>query len=111
MLRRRVGGPQVMAEQLHKIADMAVAGRLRLHVLPYAAGAHALQQSLLTLMSFGDSAPVAYVEGFLTGNLMDDPSLVNASQTAYALALSEALSQQESLALVRAVAEEHADGQ
>ncbi|WP_064455573.1 helix-turn-helix domain-containing protein [Streptomyces hygroscopicus] len=111
VLRRRVGGPQVMAEQLHKIADMAVAGRLRLHVLPYAAGAHALQQSLLTLMSFGDSAPVAYVEGFLTGNLMDDPSLVNASQTAYALALSEALSQQESLALVRAVAEEHADGQ
>ncbi|MBO3675038.1 helix-turn-helix transcriptional regulator [Streptomyces sp. NEAU-YJ-81] len=111
VLRRHVGGPQVMAEQLNKIADMAGAGRLRLHVLPYTAGAHALQQSLLTLMSFGDSAPVAYVEGFLTGNLMDDPSLVTASQTAYALALSDALSQQESLALVRAVAEEHAHGQ
>lgn len=111
VLRRRVGGPQVMAEQLCRIADLAEAGRLRLHVLPYAVGAHALQQSLLTLMSFEDSAPVAYVEGFLTGNLMDDPALVSTSQTAYALALSDALSQQESLALVRAAAEEHAHGQ
>ncbi|MGW1051137.1 helix-turn-helix domain-containing protein [Streptomyces sp. NPDC001118] len=111
VLRRRVGGPQIMAEQLHKIADMAEAGRLRLHVLPYGVGAHPLQQSLLTLMSFEDSAPVAYAEGFLTGNLMDDPALVAASQTAYALALSDALSQQESLAAVRAAAEEHAHGQ
>ncbi|MFE3653219.1 MULTISPECIES: helix-turn-helix domain-containing protein [unclassified Streptomyces] len=111
VLRRRVGGPQVMAEQLHKIADLAEAGRLRLHVLPYGVGAHGLMESYLTLMSFEDSAPVAYVEGFLTGNLMDDPALVAASQTAYALALSDALSQQESLALVRAAAEEHAHGQ
>ncbi|MEU7009840.1 helix-turn-helix transcriptional regulator [Streptomyces sp. NPDC046332] len=111
VLRRVVGGRQVMAEQLHKIADMAEAGRIRLHVLPNSAGAHALMESLLTLMSFEDSAPVAYVEGFLTSNLMDDPSLVNSSRTAYALALSDALSQQESLALVRAAAEEHAHGQ
>ncbi|MFB7633794.1 Scr1 family TA system antitoxin-like transcriptional regulator [Streptomyces sp. NPDC056149] len=111
VLRRHVGGPQVMAEQLHKIGGLAEAGRLRLHVLPYGAGAHALMESDLTLMSFAESAPVAYVEGFLTGNLMDDPALVAASQTAYALALSDALSQQESLALVKAVAKEHADGQ
>lgn len=45
---------------------------------------------------------------FQTGNLMDDPALVSACQTAYALALSDALSQQESLALVRAAAEDHA---
>ncbi|KPC63709.1 helix-turn-helix domain-containing protein [Streptomyces chattanoogensis] len=110
-IRRRVGGPQVMAEQLRRVADMAEAGRLRLHVIPYGAGAHALMQSLLTLMSFEDSAPVAYAEGFRTGNLMDDPALVSASQTAYALALSGALSQEESLALVRTAAEEHAHGQ
>ncbi|MGW5649772.1 helix-turn-helix domain-containing protein [Streptomyces humi] len=111
VIRRRVGGPQAMAEQLHRIADMAEAGRVRLHVLPYGVGAHALMQSLLTLMTFEDSAPVAYVEGFLTGNLMDDPALVSACQTAYALALSDALSHQESQALVRAAAEEHLHGQ
>ncbi|GHA46895.1 transcriptional regulator [Streptomyces tauricus] len=111
VLRRRVGGPLVMAEQLRKIADLAEAGRLRLHVLPYGVGAHPLLESLLTLMGFEDSPPVAYVEGFLSGNLMDDPALVVASQTAYALALSDALSHQESLALVRAAAEEHVHGQ
>ncbi|WP_405897808.1 helix-turn-helix transcriptional regulator [Streptomyces sp. NBC_00727] len=111
VLRRRVGGPQVMAEQLNKIADMAESGRLRLHVLPFEVGAHSLQESLLTLLSFTDSAPVAYVEGFQTGNLMDEPSLVASSRTAYDLALSDALSHQESLALVRAAAEEHEHGQ
>lgn len=111
VLRRQVGGPRAMAEQLHKIADMAEAGRLRLHVLPFGAGAHALMESLLTLMDFEDSAPIAYVEGLFTGHLMDDPALVSASQTAYSLALSDALSQQESLALVRAAAEEHEHGQ
>ncbi|MFC4506827.1 MULTISPECIES: helix-turn-helix domain-containing protein [Streptomyces] len=111
VLRRRVGGAQVMTEQLHKIANMAEAGRLRLHVVPHSVGAHPLQQSLITLMSFADSAPLAYVEGFLTGNLMDDPALVAASQTAYALTLGDALSQQESLALIRTAAEEHTHDQ
>lgn len=111
VLRRQVGGPQVMAAQLRKIADMAEAGRLRLHVLPFEAGAHSLQESLLTLMSFADSAPVAYVEGFQTGNLMDDPQLVAFSRAAYDLALSDALSHQESVARVRAAAEEHEHGQ
>lgn len=111
VLRRRVGGPDVMARQLRKIADMAEAGRIRLHVLPFGAGAHSLQQSLLTVMEFKDGAPVAYVEGLKTGHLMDDPALVSACRTAYDLALSDSLSHRESLALVRAAAEEHAHGQ
>ncbi|MFJ4078248.1 Scr1 family TA system antitoxin-like transcriptional regulator [Streptomyces iakyrus] len=111
VLRRAVGGPKVMAEQLHKIADLAAARRIRLHVLPYRVGAHPLMESLLTLMSFEDSAPVAYVDAYETGRLMDDPALVSACQTAYALALSDALSQQESLGLVRAAAEDHAHDQ
>ncbi|MEW2635559.1 Scr1 family TA system antitoxin-like transcriptional regulator [Streptomyces sp. NPDC048389] len=64
-----------------------------------------------TLMDFEDSASIAYVESLFTGRLMDEPALVSASQTAYALALSDALSQQESLALVRPAAEEHEHGQ
>ncbi|MDJ0463678.1 helix-turn-helix transcriptional regulator [Streptomyces sp. H27-C3] len=111
VLRRQVGGPLVMAEQLQRIADLAESGRLRLHVLPFGVGAHALLESLLTQMDFKDSAPLAYVEGLFTGHLMDDPALVAGCRTAYDLALSDALSQQESLALVRAVAEEHEHGQ
>ncbi|WP_328377364.1 helix-turn-helix transcriptional regulator [Streptomyces sp. NBC_00440] len=107
-LRRRVGGPKVMADQLHKIADMAEAGRLRLHVLPFSVGCHALAEGMLYLMKFADAPPVAYTESMRTGHLMDDPALVRECQTAYDLALSDALPHTDSLALVRAVAEEHA---
>ncbi|MFJ1611842.1 Scr1 family TA system antitoxin-like transcriptional regulator [Streptomyces sp. NPDC088251] len=110
-LRRRAGGPRVMAEQLHKVADMAGAGRLRLHVLTFASGAHALQEGMLYLLNFADAAPVSYVEGFRTGHLMDDPALVEACHTAYTLALGEAAPHQESVALVRAIAEEHEHAQ
>ncbi|WP_308251038.1 Scr1 family TA system antitoxin-like transcriptional regulator [Streptomyces anulatus] len=112
-LLRVIGAEAVavfLVKQLRKVADMAEAGRLRLHVVPFEAGAHSLQQSLLTLLSFADSAPVAYVEAFQTGNLMDDPRLVASSRTAYDLALGDALSHQESVARVRAAAEEHEHG-
>ncbi|MER5742706.1 helix-turn-helix domain-containing protein [Streptomyces sp. NPDC002225] len=110
-LRRCVGGPQTMAEQLHKVADMAEAGRLRLHVLPFDSGAHALVESMLYLLNFADAPPLAYVEGLRTGHLMDDPALVAECQTSYALALGDAAPHVESVALVRAVAEEHKHAQ
>ncbi|MEV0266288.1 helix-turn-helix transcriptional regulator [Streptomyces sp. NPDC050617] len=107
VLRRPVGGPAVMAAQLGRLVDMAENGRLRLHVIPFAVGAHALMESMLSLMAFTDTAPVAYVEGVLTGTLMDDPALVFKCRSAYDLAISEALPQADSLALIRAVAEEY----
>ncbi|MBO0917928.1 helix-turn-helix domain-containing protein [Streptomyces laculatispora] len=110
-LRRCVGGPHAMAEQLHKVADMAEAGRLRLHVLTLASGAHALLESMVYLLNFADAAPVSYVEGLHTGHLMDDPASVAACHTSYTLALSDAAPQRESLALVRAIAEEHEHAQ
>ncbi|MET9534230.1 helix-turn-helix transcriptional regulator [Streptomyces sp. NPDC006649] len=107
VIRRNVGGPRVMAEQLGKIADMAETGRLRLHVLTFETGAHSLVEGMLYLMSFDDAAPVAYAEGLRTGRLMDDPAMVSECQEAYALALGDALSHKDSLALIRAVAKEY----
>lgn len=100
-----------MAAQLRKIAGLAETGRLRLHVLPFGLGAHSVMESLLTLMSFEDGPPIAYVEGLCTGNLMDDPALVGRCQAAYDLALGDAVSPQESMGLMRAVAEEYEHGQ
>ncbi|WP_328317935.1 helix-turn-helix domain-containing protein [Streptomyces sp. NBC_00388] len=108
VLRRTVGGPKVMTDQLDKIADMAEAGRLRLHVMPFIVGCHALAEGMLFLMKFADAPPLAYTEGVRMGHLMDDPALVSKCQTAYDLALSDALSHADSLALVRAVAKEYA---
>ncbi|WP_329217603.1 helix-turn-helix transcriptional regulator [Streptomyces sp. NBC_01485] len=111
VLRRPVGGPKVMAEQLWKMADLAEEGRVRLHVLPYRIGAYAIQEGLLTLMSFEKAATVAYMEGFGIGQLVKGRARVSECQTAYELVLGEALPQQESLAFVKSVAEEHAHDQ
>ncbi|WP_328582983.1 helix-turn-helix domain-containing protein [Streptomyces sp. NBC_00370] len=110
-LRRGVGGPRVMAEQLHKIAAMAEAKRLRLHILPFAAGAHALLTGMLYLMSFDDAPSIAYVEGVATGHVFDDPAMVNDCKNAFDLALGDSLSHKESVTMIKTVAQEYAHEQ
>ncbi|MET9482526.1 helix-turn-helix transcriptional regulator [Streptomyces sp. NPDC006638] len=110
-LRRTVGGAPVMAEQLDKIANLMESGRIRLHVLPFAAGAHSLVEGMVYLMNFDEGQPIAYIEGVGTGHLIDDPAQVRACQAAFDMALGDALSLKESLALVRATAKEYKNGQ
>lgn len=105
VLRRPVGGPAVMAAQVRHIEALARSGRIRTHVVPFAAGAHALLESMLVLMRFVDAPPVAYVEGLQTGQVLDDPAVVDKCQAAYDLALGDALSAEESLAFMAEVVE------
>ncbi|MEU7131943.1 helix-turn-helix transcriptional regulator [Streptomyces sp. NPDC046261] len=107
VLRRVVGGPAVMAKQLRHVAKLADSGRIRLHVLPFSIGSHALTPSSLSLYKFDDAPPLAYVEGVRTGQVYDDPARVAQCQTAYDLALGDALSSQASLSLIASVAEEY----
>ncbi|MEF3116353.1 helix-turn-helix transcriptional regulator [Streptomyces chrestomyceticus] len=109
VLRRPVGGPAVMAAQLRHIAELGARERVRMHVLPFSVGAHPLLESGLMLLCFDDDPPLAYVEGLYTGALYDDPAMVRNGQTAYALALSDAMSHADSLGLIKTVAEEYED--
>ncbi|MFH9422531.1 Scr1 family TA system antitoxin-like transcriptional regulator [Streptomyces sp. NPDC017529] len=110
VLRRPVGGPAVMAEQLRHIAGMGERGRVRVHVIPFSVGVHAILESGTTLMWFDDAPPIVYVEGLRTGTILDSPDVVHNCQSSYALALGDARSHEDSLALVRAVAEEYEHG-
>ncbi|QNE77182.1 helix-turn-helix domain-containing protein [Streptomyces finlayi] len=107
VLRRHVGNPEIMAEQLTHIIGMVECERVRVHVLPFGAGYHPLLQGMLSLMMFDDQPPVAYGEGVLMGNLHDSPALVETLQRTYTLALGDALPRKESLALLRATAKEY----
>ncbi|CAM5497960.1 transcriptional regulator [Streptomyces badius] len=59
---------------------------------------------MLTLMWFDDQPPVAYSEGVRVGKLHDSPAVVEALQSRYALSLSDSLSRDDSLAVVKATA-------
>ncbi|MCX5204322.1 helix-turn-helix transcriptional regulator [Streptomyces sp. NBC_00237] len=106
-LRRPHGGPSVMAEQLRHIAGLAERDRLRLHILPFGVGCHALIESNLRLMWFEDMPPVAYNEGLHFGNLIDEEAVVLQCQTSYDLALGDALSHEKSLSLLREITEDY----
>ncbi|MFI2240945.1 helix-turn-helix domain-containing protein [Streptomyces chrestomyceticus] len=105
VVRRPIGGPGVMAAQLRHIVELGERERIRLHVLPFSVGAHSLLEGGVTLMWFDDAPPIAYVEGLQSGTVHDNPTVVLDSQAAYYRVLGDALSHEESLSLLRAVAE------
>ncbi|ANW18891.1 helix-turn-helix domain-containing protein [Streptomyces clavuligerus] len=105
-LRRPVGGPAVMAQQLRHIAALGRSGRVRVHVLPFSVGAHSMMESMLMLFRFEDAPPIAYVEGLKTGRIIDNPATVDDCEASYALALGDALPLDASLALLEHVAKE-----
>ncbi|MGN5633499.1 helix-turn-helix domain-containing protein [Streptomyces sp. AC154] len=106
VLRRRVGGPEVMAESLCHIAGLARRHRIILQVLPFSAGAHAALNGALKMMSFCDAPPLAYLEVLGVGRLEDDPAAVARYDLSYDLVAASSLSPDESLALIETVAEE-----
>ncbi|MGX1853422.1 helix-turn-helix domain-containing protein [Streptomyces sp. NPDC055299] len=109
VLRRLIGGPAVMADQIMHIVRLAEDGRARIHVMPFGLGAYPLLQSMLTLMWFEDQPPVAYSEGQAIGKVHDAPDVVQQLQSIYALAMGDALPLKESIALMRATAREYED--
>ncbi|MYW68466.1 helix-turn-helix domain-containing protein [Streptomyces sp. SID8379] len=107
VLRRPVGGPGVMCEQLCHIVGLGESHRIRVHVLPFSVGYHALMEGFVSLMWFEDLPPVAYVEGLKTGRVLEVPSVVRQCQAAYDHAMGDALSHQKSLALIRSIAKDY----
>ncbi|MGR6997787.1 DUF5753 domain-containing protein [Yinghuangia aomiensis] len=101
-----VGGHEVMRAQCQHIARLMREKKAVVQVVPTVAGAHALMEGSIFLMSFEDAPPVAYIEGVFTGNLLDDPAVVARCQTAYDLVRAAALSPQESLVAIERWAEE-----
>ncbi|MFF3334728.1 Scr1 family TA system antitoxin-like transcriptional regulator [Streptomyces sp. NPDC002888] len=104
VLRRQIGGPDVMAQQLGHLVQLGESGRIQVHVMPFSLGVHPLLSNMLTLMWFEDQPPAAYGEGLHMGKLHDTPSVVQDLQHRYDFALGNALPLKESLVLLRATA-------
>ncbi|MFI9358667.1 helix-turn-helix domain-containing protein [Streptomyces lydicus] len=107
VLRRPIGGADVMAEQIRHIVRLAESDRVRVHVMPLGLGAHPLLPGMVSLMWFEDQPPAVYCEGMYMGKVHDAPAMVERLQSAYHLALGDALPMKESLALMRATAKDY----
>ncbi|MFJ2814472.1 Scr1 family TA system antitoxin-like transcriptional regulator [Streptomyces sp. NPDC087294] len=107
VLRRQIGGPGVMAEQLDHLVRLGKSGRVQVHVLPFSLGFHPLLSNMVTLMWFEDQPPTAYSEGLHMGKLHETPSVIQDLQHRYAFALGNALPLKESLALLSTTARDY----
>ncbi|MGC5343063.1 helix-turn-helix transcriptional regulator [Streptomyces sp. AM 4-1-1] len=108
VIRRKTGGPAVMAEALRHLAKLIRQRRIIVQVLPFSAGGHAAMEGSLKMMTFSDAPPLAYLDGLGSGQLLDDPAAVKAYELTYDLLVADALSPEASLALIESVAEDYA---
>lgn len=107
VLRREVGGPGVMAEVLRHVGALGRRRRVIVQVLTFAAGGHMAMGGSVKLMTCEDAPPLAYLEGFGTGRLEDDPATVAQYELAHDLLVASALSPRDSLAFIASVAEDY----
>ncbi|MCX4819977.1 helix-turn-helix transcriptional regulator [Streptomyces sp. NBC_01142] len=104
-----IGGREVMRHQALHIAELARRPRVVVQILPFTAMTEAFMGSMLSVMAFADSPTVVYTEGAGSGQLIEEPALVEHSTRAYDLARAAALSPSASLALLASVAEDYAN--
>ncbi|MDF3289333.1 helix-turn-helix domain-containing protein [Streptomyces silvisoli] len=106
VIRRQVGGPHAMYDQLARIAELAESPDATVQVMPFTHGEYAIMGGSLALLSFADSPDVAYLEGVGPGVLEEEPDQVTARSLTYDHARIQALPPDASLTLIKTAMEE-----
>ncbi|MCC8248160.1 helix-turn-helix domain-containing protein [Saccharothrix luteola] len=103
-LHRLVGGPEVMADQLDHLVEMAGRPNVTIQVLSHAAGAYGAQVGAMFLLDFdqSDEPRAAYVEA-LTGMIPVDDEEAEVLSAVWDDAARLALTAEDSVGLIRAV--------
>ncbi|MFY1701647.1 helix-turn-helix domain-containing protein [Micromonospora sp. WMMA1923] len=102
VVRRVVGGPEVMRRQLLHLVDIAARPDVDLQVIPYAVGAHAGTLGPLVILGFPEGDDVVYCETY-AGDLY--PEAVASYGDVFNRLAQDALSVDNSLEMLRAAAE------
>ncbi|MDH6579493.1 helix-turn-helix transcriptional regulator [Kitasatospora sp. MAP5-34] len=125
-LRRTIGGPHVMRDQMAALLTMSTLSHVTIQVLPFTSGQHAefggsLTLTIqvlpftsgqhaefggsLTLLTTSERSLVAYVEGSRSGELEDEPEKLAVLRESYDLLRAQALSPGDSVAMINAAQE------
>lgn len=107
VLRRVVGSPAVMKEQLARLLDVGEQGHVFVQVVPFAAGEYPGLDGNLAMLGLPDGGDVAYVESHAgTALLIHAPEQVMICSLGFDAMRSVALSPKESAKLIKAAMEE-----
>jgi transcriptional regulator with XRE-family HTH domain len=106
VLRRKIGDADVMYAQLMHLAEMAERHNVRLHVLPLSADACAEIRGPFVIASFDGATEVAYLDNAITGEVVEGREELAKIHRIWELLRSDALHKDESVRLIRKVAQE-----
>ena len=110
-VRRNVGGPAVMRDQLHHLAAVAERPNVELQVFPFDARTFAEPWLGFTILRFGDAASdVVYLEDYTDATYLDRPDAVSAYTALWNRLQAAALGQVESRDLIIRLADEQRAG-
>lgn len=106
-IRRVVGGPGVMAEQLGHLVKMADRPNIRIQVIPYDQGAHPGMFGAFEIFEFEElHSPIAYVEGQAGILYLEKAEDLTRCNLAWTDLVASALSPQDSVRMIAGIARE-----
>lgn len=98
-LRRTIGGPEVMREQLHHLIQMAGQPNVTVQVLPFDAGPHPGTGGRFTILGFGEDPDVVYIET-IAGELLIESEDVKRFRNVFRRLNAEALAPEVTISLI-----------
>ncbi|PBC86060.1 hypothetical protein SAMN05428954_1096 [Streptomyces sp. 2112.3] len=105
VLRRNVGGLDVMREQLSALLAHGSRRTTVLQVMPLSAETHGLMDGSMSILTTPDSSPVIYTEGIRSGTIIEDPSTVRLLSRSYDVLTTSALSRDASARMIQQLME------
>lgn len=107
-LRRKIGGREVMHEQLLHLVEVSWLNTVTLQVLPFGAGAHPAMQHGFTILGFAELADpdVVYVEYRTGGLYLEQEPEVDSYGTIFNHLRAKALAPDKSRALIAQMAQQ-----
>jgi hypothetical protein len=107
VIRRLVGGTEVMRGQLHHLTDATQQGKTTIQVVPYQAGAHAGTTGPFVILDFEEPTDpaVVYVETLAGDIYLEERSDVNRYTLAFDRLVAAALHPDDSVRLIEQAAD------
>jgi len=106
-LRRMMGGPRVMIEQLEHLMEMSERPNVELRVIPFDHGGHAGVTTSFGLLEFGAANPLVHIEHSGASGILDQPDHVHPFVDRVASMQAVALEPEASVRFVSDVAAEY----
>lgn len=104
VLRRRVGGPQVMREQVNRLVEAARQPNIVIEVVPAGVGEYLGLLGSFAIADFADIPSVGYQDGPAGGQMVEAPHSVRGLDLTWNTIRAETLSRAASLVLLEEAA-------